>query len=202
MDLRNTQIYLITSRVRLTIDSPRYSIMQVALGQICRMGANKPLAVSISWEISCTIILVSVSPNWRLRIIDSKLLRNPPSSCAARHPPGLLLNNLNIVDPEILWGPLSTLYFLENWGSQQSEERIITGAGLVQPGESYRAVRTGEFNRRTSENPFVIASIEAPLKSVVGRPKFVIFHTCTTFLEILSLYCVGLVVLVHLHPVW
>jgi hypothetical protein len=26
----------------------------------------------------------------------------------------LLLNNLNIVDPEILWNPLSTLYFLDS----------------------------------------------------------------------------------------
>mgnify|MGYP002808686617 CR=1 FL=1 len=124
MDLRNTQIYLITSRVRLTIDSPRYSIMQVALGQICRMGANKPLAVSISWEISCTIILVSVSPNWRLA--------NSYGILPAAVQPGnhLLLNNLNIVDPKILWYHLSTLYFLDSWGSQHSKERIITGAGL------------------------------------------------------------------------
>jgi hypothetical protein len=42
------------------------------------------------------------------------------------------------------------------------------GAGLVQPDKSYRAIRTGEFNWRTSENPNVIASIEAPLKVVAG----------------------------------
>ena len=55
------------------------------------------------------------------------------------------------------------------------------GAGLVEPAKSYRDVRTVEFNWKTSENPYVIVSIEAPLKSVAWRPKFVIFHTCTTF---------------------
>ena len=34
---------------------------------------------------------------------------------------------------------------------------------------------------RTSENPYVIAPIEAPLKSAAWRSKFVIFYTCTTF---------------------
>jgi hypothetical protein len=34
----------------------------------------------------------------------------------------------------------------EHAGSQQSKERIITSAGLAQPGKSYRAVWTGEFN--------------------------------------------------------
>jgi hypothetical protein len=38
-------------------------------------------------------------------------------------------------------------------------------------------VRTVEFNWRASENPDVIASIEAPLKRVDWRSKFVIFHT-------------------------
>jgi hypothetical protein len=33
-----------------------------------------------------------------------------------------------------MWNPLSTLSFLDSWGSQQSKERIITGAGLGQPG--------------------------------------------------------------------
>jgi hypothetical protein len=57
------------------------------------------------------------------------------------------------------------------------------GAGLLQPDKSYRAVWTGEFNSRTLENPYVIASIEAPLKSAVWRSKFVIFHAkfSTTF---------------------
>ena len=70
---------------------------------------------------------------------------NPPEAAVQ---PGthLLLNNLNIVESEILWNPLSILYFLDSWGSQQSKERIITGAGLVQAGKSYRVVRTGEFN--------------------------------------------------------
>ena len=115
----------------------------------------------------------------------------------------LLLNNLNIVDPEILWNPLSTLYFLDSWGSQQSKERIITGAGPAQAGKSYRAVRTGEFNWRTSENLYVIASIEAPLKKAVWRSKIAIFHTCTTFCLKFSCYiAVGLAVLVHFPPVW
>ena len=61
----------------------------------------------------------------------------------------------------------------------------------MQPGKSYRAVRTAEINWRTSENPYVIASIEAPLKSAGWRSKLVIFHTCPTFLA----------VLVHFHPV-
>jgi hypothetical protein len=54
----------------------------------------------------------------------------------------------------------------------------------VQPGKSYRAVqtvvRTVEFNWRTSENPYVISSIEASLKSAGWRSKLVIFHTCPT----------------------
>ena len=119
---------------------------------------------------------LAVSPNW--------LLANSYGILLAAVQPGthLLLNNLNIVDPEMLWNPLSTLYFLDRWGSQQSKERIITGAGLVQPGKSYHAVRTDEFNWQTSENSYVIASIEAPLKSAVWRSKFVIFHTCITCL--------------------
>jgi hypothetical protein len=116
-----------------------------------------------------------VTPNWRLV--------NSYGILPAAVQPGthLLLNNLNSVDREILWYPPSTLYFLDSWGSQQWKERIITGAGLGQPGKSYHAVPTGEFNWRTSENPCVIASIEAPLKSAVWRSKFVIFHTCLTF---------------------
>ena len=51
----------------------------------------------------------------------------------------------------------------------------------MQPGKSYRAVRTVEFNCRTSENSCVTAPIEAPLKSAVWPPKNVIFHTCTAF---------------------
>ena len=68
---------------------------------------------------------------------------------------------------------------------QQSKERIITGAGLARPGKNYHAVRKVEFNWRTSENPYVIAHIEAQLKSAGWRSKFVIFYTstrtCTTF---------------------
>jgi hypothetical protein len=41
--------------------------------------------------------------------------------------------------------------------------------------------KTGELNWRTSENPNVIASIEAPMKSDVWRSKIVIFNTRTTF---------------------
>ena len=77
--------------------------------------------------------------------------------------------------------PLSTPYFLDSWGSQHWKERTKTGAGLGQPGKSYHAVPTGEFNWRTSGNPCVIAFIEAPLKSRVWRSKFVIFHTCPIF---------------------
>ena len=142
-------------------------------------------------------ILASVSPNWRLANSYGILQ-------AAVHPSTLLLlNNLNIVDPEILYYALSTLYFLDSWGSQQSKERIITGAGPGQPGKSCLTVRTVEFNWRTSENPYVISSIEAPLKSDGWRSKFVIFHTCTTFFcENFLSHCVGLAVLVHFHPVW
>jgi hypothetical protein len=93
----------------------------------------------------------------------------------------LLLNNLNMVDPKTYGHHPSTLYFLDSRGSQQSKERIITGAGLAQPGKSYRAVRTAEISWRTSENPYVIAPIEAPLKSAAWRSKFVIFHNCATF---------------------
>jgi hypothetical protein len=49
---------------------------------------------------------------------------------------------------------------------------------------------------------YVIASIEAPLKSAVWRSKFVIFRTCATFFEIFLLHCVGLAVLVHVQPVF
>ena len=138
-----------------------------------------------------------MSPNWRLA--------NSYGILPAAVQPGahLLLNNLNTVDPKILGYPLSTLYFLDSWGSQQSKERIITGAGLGQPSKSYHAVPTGKFNWRTSENPYVIASIEAPLKSVGWRSKFVIFHILAQhFYEIFLLHCVGLAVLVHFHPVW
>jgi hypothetical protein len=95
----------------------------------------------------------------------------------------LLVNNLNIVDPKYRGTAVlqSTLYFLDSWVPQQSKKRKITGTGLVQPGKSYRAVRTAEFNWRTSENPYLIASIDAPLKRAAWRSKFVIFHTCTTF---------------------
>ena len=116
-----------------------------------------------------------MSPNWRLA--DSYGI------LPAAVPPGshLLLNNLNIVDPKILGYPLSTLYFLDSWGSQQSKERIITGAGFAQASKSYHTVRTGEFNWRTSKNPYVIASIEAPLKSCGWWSKFVILESCATF---------------------
>ena len=116
-----------------------------------------------------------MSPNWRLA--------NSYGILVAAVQPGtdLLLNNLNIVDPKILWNPLSTLYFLDSWEPQKSKERIIRGVGLVQPGKSYHAVRTVEFNWWTSENPYVIAPIEAPLKSAAWRSKIVIFHTCPTF---------------------
>ena len=109
----------------------------------------------------------------------SKFLRNPRGGCAARHPP--TFEQLEYCWPWNIVKPLSTLHFSDSWGSQQSKEHIITGAGIVQPGKSYHAVRTGEFNRRTSENPYVIASIEAPLKSAAWRSKFAIFHTCPTF---------------------
>jgi hypothetical protein len=45
----------------------------------------------------------------------------------------------------------------------------------VQAGKSYRAIGTSEFNCQTSEIPYVIASIEAPLKSAGWQSKFVIF---------------------------
>ena len=116
-----------------------------------------------------------MSPNWRLANSYGNLL-------AAQQPGShLLLNNLNIVDPKILWNPLSTLYFLNSWKPQHSKERIKTGAGPGQPGKNYLTVRTAETNWRTSENPNVTAPIEAPLKSAVWRSKIVIFHTCTTF---------------------
>jgi hypothetical protein len=62
--------------------------------------------------------------------------------------------------------------------------RVITGAGLARAGKNYHAFRTGEFNCRTSENSYVIASIEAPLKSAAWRSKFVICQSCATFFEI------------------
>jgi hypothetical protein len=77
---------------------------------------------------------------------------------------------------------------------------IITGAGLVQPSKSYRAVRTGEFNGRTSENPYVIAPIddaayEAPLKSAV-------WQLSQHFFEIFLLRCIiSLAVLVYFHHI-
>jgi hypothetical protein len=73
---------------------------------------------------------------------------------------------------------------------------------LAHPGKSYRTVRTSEFNWQTSENHYVIASIEAPLKRALWRSKFVIFHICATFVfDIFLLRCVGLAVLVHFHHV-
>jgi hypothetical protein len=116
-----------------------------------------------------------MSPNWRSA--------NSYGILPAAVQPGshLLLNNLNIVDPKILWNPLSTLYFLDSWGSLQSKEGIITGADPGQPSKSHLTVRTAETNWRTSEHLYVIAPIGAPLKSAAWRSKFVIFHTCPTF---------------------
>ena len=155
---------------------------------------NKRLAASISWGLDVHPGVVAT------QLTISKFLWNPPSSCAARQPPAF--EQLEYCWPW-LWYPLSTLYFLNSWGSQQSKKRIITGAGLVRPGKNYHAVRKVEFNRRTSENPYEISPVEAPLKSAVWRSKFVIFHTCTTFFfEIFWLRSVGLAVLVHFHNVW
>ena len=94
----------------------------------------------------------------------------------------LLLDNLNIVKTlKYCDTPyrLHTFWTAEALSTGKSEQ--ITGAGLGQPGKSYHAVPTGEFNWRTSGNPCVIAFIEAPLKSRVWRSKFVIFHTCPIF---------------------
>jgi hypothetical protein len=109
---------------------------------------------------------------------------------AAQHPPAFEQLEYcwpwNIGEPN--WDPpIDPILFgqLRLSPSQQSKERIITGAGLAQPGKSYHAVRTDEFNWRTSEDFYVhvlvIASIEAPLKSADWRSKFVIFQTCATF---------------------
>ena len=116
----------------------------------------------------------------------SKLLRNPPNSCAARQPPAF--EQLEYCWPWNIVGPLLTLYFLVSWGSQLSKERIITGAGPAQASKNYRAVRTGEFTWRTSENPYVVASIEAPFKSGGWWSKFVILQSCATFF-FLKIYC-------------
>jgi hypothetical protein len=114
--------------------------------------------------------------------IYSKFLRNPPSSCAARHPPAF--EQLEYCRPwNIVIRPIDPRYSSDSWGSQQSKERIITNADLVQPGKSYLAVPTAKFNWWTSENSYVIASIKAPLKSAAWRSKFVIFHTCATFFK-------------------
>jgi hypothetical protein len=55
-------------------------------------------------------------------------------------------------------------FFLTMGGDPSAARVIITGAGLGQPGKSYLTVRTAETTWRTSENPYVIAPIEAPLK--------------------------------------
>jgi hypothetical protein len=50
---------------------------------------------------------------------------------------------------------------------------------LCKPGKNHHAVWMGEFNWRTLENPYVVASIEAPLKSAVWQSlaiKFMIFQ--------------------------
>ena len=179
----------------------RPDTLQVALEQIheqiCRIGAKYAAGCINFLENNMQLYIpVSVSPNWRF-------IANSYGILPAAVQPGihLLLNNLNIVDPEILWYALSTLYSSDSWGSQQSKERIITNADLVQPGKSYLAVPTAKFNWWTSENSYAIASIEAPLKSAAWQSKFVIFHTCAIFFEIFLLHCVGLAVLVHLHPV-
>ena len=110
----------------------------------------------------------------------SKFLRNPRGSFAARHPPAFEQLEYcwpwNIVRPYRLYR-----YFLDSWGSQQSKERVIAGAGPAQAGKSYLIVRTGEFNWRTLENHYVIASIEAPLKSGGWWTKFVILQSCAIF---------------------
>ena len=64
------------------------------------------------------------------------------------------------------------IFFHETMHPQNSADWLT---GIVQPGKSYRAVRTGGINWWTSENPYVIASIEAPLKSAGWPSKFVIF---------------------------
>jgi hypothetical protein len=64
---------------------------------------------------------------------------------------------------------------------------IIQTYPLVQPGKSYRAIRTGELNGQTLENSYVIASIEAPLNSAAQRPKFVISILAQHFFETYNL---------------
>jgi hypothetical protein len=70
------------------------------------------------------------------------------------------------------------------------------------PGKSYRAVRTVEFYWRTSENPYVIASIE--LRSTIEKSCLAIkirdFPLAQHFLAIFLLRCVDLAFLAHFHP--
>ena len=64
----------------------------------------------------------------------SKFLRNPPSSCAARQPPAF--EQLEYCWPWNIEVPLIDPILLDSRGSQQSKERIITGAGPGKPGKS------------------------------------------------------------------
>jgi hypothetical protein len=131
----------------------------------------------------------------------SKSLRNPPSSCAARHPPAY--EQLEYWRPwNIVWRHIDPILFgqlrLPAVEKAHNNGCWPCATYLV---KNYHTVRKVDFNRWTSENPKVIAPIEAPLKSADCRSKFVIFHTCTTFFfEIFLLRTVDLSVLVHFHP--
>jgi hypothetical protein len=110
------------------------------------------------------------------RLTISKFLQNPPSSWLTQHPPAFEQIEYcwpwNIVKPPIdpiLFGQLRL---------SAVERAYNNGCWACQPGKSYQAVRTGEFNCGTSENPYVIAPIEAPSKSAAWKSKLVIFHTC------------------------
>jgi hypothetical protein len=115
----------------------------------------------------------------------------------------LLLDNLNMVDPEILWNPLSTLYFLDSCGSQQSKDCIITGAGPGQPGKSY--LRPHGRDRLTNLRKSLC---NCPHRSAIEKCCMAIkirdfSYLCSFFFEIFLFRCAGLVILhvVHLHPV-
>jgi hypothetical protein len=112
----------------------------------------------------------------------SKFSWNPPSSCAARHPPAF--EQLEYYWPwNIMGPPIDPIFFgqLRLSAVERSHNK-----GWCPRATWWKLPRRadGEFNGQTSENHYVISIL----------PQFVF--------EIFLSHCVGLAVLVYLHPVW
>ena len=93
------------------------------------------------------------------------------------------------------------MWFLYDFGTSTVVVKLLLWIGIPEDYQILAPVYS-LFLAVGIENPYIIACIEAPLKSAVWRSKFVIFQNCGTFLKIFLSGCVELAVLVHLHHVW